>query len=1359
MAPMSAAHLTAAQRLRAYEALAPADCAIVQVLAVAFDAMTRTNLLASLKHLGVRQSPDGKSLNNDRLLARLDLLVAAGVIEPRGYLYGCHPKIDHAVMQRCVRLGQLAATMEAIRAATAKANFEIPTLRVALYEKNFVRVAAMLQHADRNATGHPLRLLLESRLDGSWLRSWPEPIVTEALASILEYSFLHLLPAKDAFGFLVSYCSEATRSPQLRALLAIERSLRGQLENAMDSIEAFRAPDELAAGAWVAFLCRDAKVHSDCFSGWQKSTDVPNTLPFIASLCLLARTLACLEQRSDREVLTVVQDARRRHASPWLPALLEFVKLPVTATQSQLGPHGPIDSMLGHWMLREKAGIFRLVAQVVRGWVGLDFDEQEMRHLRDEAARSGYAWMVAEVDDLGTAIEGPAPSRRGRLREVVSKSEAWMRTLDALEQLAAHAVELPKTPERAPVASNIRLAWALELGAVWCTIRPIEQKLDARGKWTQGRRVALERLYTSGATMTHLDPQDRAILATLKSTTYRSHGYPETTYDFDTRRALFAMLGHPRVYLDGATLTPVDLVEGPPVVTVTTEGEDVVLRFVPRLHKDQSVTVGQVSATLVRVVFPSSAVLAYAEIIGDGLRVPLRAQDRIAKLLGPLASVATIQSAIGGASETLAKVKTHSGVTALLRSHGAGVAVRLVVRPFGTAEPMFAPGVGEETVIAEVAAKRVQTRRSLDAEKQEEAALLAACPTLGRWTGVAHEWLIASADESLELILELGAQKRANVEWTTIETFKVRDVVSPSQLSLRIGRERDGFAATGEVRLSGKATLDLGRLLDLLEASPGRFLRMDDGEFLALQGTLRERLDELRALSERNGQSIRFHPLAAVALDGWMDACATVTGDAAWKLHVAKFRAAQHLDPTLPPTLDAELRSYQLEGYRWLARLAHWGAGACLADDMGVGKTVQALTLLISRAPEGPALVVAPTSVCLNWVDEARRFAPTLRFHLLAGADRLELLKQAGPFDVVVASYGLLLQEREALAGVKWHTVVLDEAQAIKNAAARRSVAAMDLKAGFKMVTTGTPIENNLGELWNLFQFINPGLLGSLKTFNERFGVPIERNKDRVVRARLKRLLQPFILRRTKSQVLPELPARTDVVLRVDLGAEEAAVYEALRASAIEKLSGGRPGQIQVLAEIMRLRRACCHPRLVLPDAPLATARLSVFGEIVSELVANHHRALVFSQFVDHLSIVREYLDAQGIRYQYLDGSTQVEARKRGVDAFQSGEGDLFLISLKAGGLGLNLTAADYVVHLDPWWNPAVEDQATDRAYRLGQIRPVTVYRIVARHTIEEKILALHDRKRDLASRLLEGSDLSGAMSAEELLVLIRDEA
>ena len=451
-------------------------------------------------------------------------------------------------------------------------------------------------------------------------------------------------------------------------------------------------------------------------------------------------------------------------------------------------------------------------------------------------------------------------------------------------------------------------------------------------------------------------------------------------------------------------------------------------------------------------------------------------------------------------------------------------------------------------------------------------------------------------------------------------------------------------------------------------------------------------------------------------------------------------------------------------------RLAAAGMGGCLADDMGLGKTLQALAVMLERANGGASLVIAPTSVCGNWLAEALRFAPSLNARIYSEASEAErelLVSQAGPQDVLIVSYTLLQLAQERFAGRPWHTLVADEAQAIKNAAAKRSQAVFDLPADFRLALSGTPVENHLAELWSIMRFVNPGLLGTIGRFNERFAGPIERNRDRDAQHVLKRLIGPFVMRRTKGQVLQDLPPRTELILSVTPEAAEAAHYEALRRQAIndvsalnDNLGGAQAGQARfnILAQLTKLRRAACDPRLSSPEFGIAGAKVQAFAQLAAELTANGHKTLVFSQFVDFLQILRAPLDEAGISYQYLDGATPAAERSKRVAAFQAGDSDLFLISLKAGGFGLNLTAADYVVITDPWWNPAAEDQAMGRAHRIGQLRPVTVYRLVSKGSIEERIVDLHHDKRALADSILAEGDASTLPSTEDLVALIRGE-
>ncbi len=452
-------------------------------------------------------------------------------------------------------------------------------------------------------------------------------------------------------------------------------------------------------------------------------------------------------------------------------------------------------------------------------------------------------------------------------------------------------------------------------------------------------------------------------------------------------------------------------------------------------------------------------------------------------------------------------------------------------------------------------------------------------------------------------------------------------------------------------------------------------------------------------------------------------------------------------EPTLPSDLVAELRGYQRSGVAWLQFLREAELGGLLADDMGLGKTLQALC-----AVRGRTLVVAPTSVLFGWEEQARRFRPGLRCSVYHGAKRA-LDPHA---DLTLTSYAILRLDAEALTRERWDTVVLDEAQAIKNPDSQIARAAFGLNAGFRLTLTGTPVENRLDELWSQLHFANPGLLGALRDFRERYARPIAAGEPGAA-AHLRQRIAPFLLRRMKSVVAAELPPRTDATLHCELDAEERAVYDAVRAASqrqvVERLQQGG-NVLEALELLLRLRQAACHRALVPGQSAPGSTKVAVLLESLEEAAAEGHKALVFSQWTSFLDLVEPHLREAGIAFERLDGSTL--DRQGVVERFQSPEGaPVLLISLRAGGTGLNLTAADHVFLLDPWWNPAVEEQAADRAHRIGQERPVSVYRLVARETVEERILALQDRKRALAEAALSGADQASSISREDLLGLL----
>ena len=692
---------------------------------------------------------------------------------------------------------------------------------------------------------------------------------------------------------------------------------------------------------------------------------------------------------------------------------------------------------------------------------------------------------------------------------------------------------------------------------------------------------------------------------------------------------------------------------------------------------------------------------------------------------------------------------------------GATVQIQVQPAPGGS---FFAPGDGPKEIAGQKDQVRIQVRRDFHDERTR-AESLASELFLNRHTSLSQStWSIAADDDVLDLLDALRARPENDplVLWPENQThrqMRVLGEVSPSALRVEVKDKHDWFGLTGSVNLGG---VDFP-LVALLEALKGgrRYLDLGKGQFAAISKEFRDRLSSVTDMIHSNRGKLEFNATAAPLLAELFNDDVTLKASKKWRDSLKRLQLASDLDPVVPTTLMAELRDYQVDGYKWLRRLAEWGVGGCLADDMGLGKTLQAIAVLLDRRDKGPILVVAPVSVGFNWVREVERFAPTLRPILYRDTDRVEFLQTLEPGDLLITSYHLLQQHVTELSQISWGTLVLDEAQAIKNSQTKTSQAVREIQADWRLALTGTPAENHLGDLWSLFRGVAPGLFGSWERFREVFADPIEKGKDLARKQALSRVIRPFILRRTKSEVLTELPSRTEIQLTAELSKAERRVYEDARMWAVTNLTNIIDGsekdqRFQVLAALTRLRQLACHPRLVDKTWKLSSAKLDLFLDTVDELREGKHRALVFSQFTQHLALVREALDERKISYQYLDGATPVKKRQQAVDAFQNGEGELFLISLKAGGTGLNLTGADYVVHLDPWWNPAVEDQATDRAHRIGQTRPVTVYRLVAKETIEEQILKLHADKRGLVAGILEGTDAAGKMSTTELVNLIK---
>jgi superfamily II DNA or RNA helicase len=581
-----------------------------------------------------------------------------------------------------------------------------------------------------------------------------------------------------------------------------------------------------------------------------------------------------------------------------------------------------------------------------------------------------------------------------------------------------------------------------------------------------------------------------------------------------------------------------------------------------------------------------------------------------------------------------------------------------------------------------------------------------------------------------------------------IEIDGARQPLLPILLRLR---ERGGIAAARIVDGEVITSLDDGRILKLPAERITRLLAVMD--------------DLIEAASRSTGETLELEAGEAPGVLDLEDLVTTRWHDgAAIAAHVARFRCVAEIPAvTVPAGFSGELRPYQQQGVNWLQHLRDNALGGLLADDMGLGKTAQTIAHIVIEEAAGrldrPALVVVPTSLVPNWTAELARFAPHLRVVVLHGLDRHEKRRELGGAHVVITTYTVLARDIEEMAGLVWHLVVLDEAQVIKSPTAKATHAVCRLETRHRLCLSGTPIENNLGELWSQFAFLMPGLLGSRKDFTRRFRTPIEKQGDPVRRRQLATRIRPFILRRTKAAVATELPPKHIILRRITLAPEQRELYETIRATLHDKVAqeiadrGLGRSHVIVLDALLKLRQVCCDPRLVkLPSARLtsASSKLDDLLEMVGEMIVEGRRILLFSQFTSMLDLMKPALDAAGIRFVELRGDTADRATP--VQRFEAGEVPLFLISLKAGGRGLNLTSADTVIHYDPWWNPAVEDQASDRAHRIGQTKSVFVYKLIAADTVEERILELQERKAALASVAFseEGASLH-AMDGEDV--------
>jgi superfamily II DNA or RNA helicase len=962
------------------------------------------------------------------------------------------------------------------------------------------------------------------------------------------------------------------------------------------------------------------------------------------------------------------------------------------------------------------------------------------------------------VDDVLALLADELHPRRDELLGAAAQAP-WRRWLGALDEALA---ELEADTARRRAA---RLWWSVDLAKE--ELAPHVEEQAQRGGFLKPKRVRLEEVES----LVDLRAEDRAALAAVRlMRAERRVATRDGRVQALFHRTLESLVGHPRVSLGAPGGVPWR-VEAAPVRFAVERRDDALdlrVHVGPIELEPKDLLGGAPRARTMLFPAPAERVLRIAHIEAPlakllarwaslAVPVPADAQAALMQRLSRAAEHVPVQAA-----DLIREVKVEPrlDLVALLSPlPQGGLQIELRARPLPDG-PLFRPGLGPEDVLTSTPERQIlRTTRDLWAERGAATDL---------WAALA---LVPDADDpdlvvvepladALEAVERLRHHPGLECQWPQQPWYPATSV-GVERLRLSVRTKRDWLGLYGGVEVSGKR-MELAVLVEAARRDRG-YVALDDGQFLQLEAALAGRLRELAPYLEPKQGGLRISPAAAELVRALGDDAYRFEAEQAWSELLARMDAAAHLAPEVPAHLQDVLRPYQAEGFVWMSRLAAWGAGAVLADDMGLGKTVQAIAMLSTRAEEGPQLVVAPTSVGFNWARELARFAPQLTVVSYAGPDREVKLQRARPGAVFITSYGVVQRDAATLAPWPWATVVLDEAQAIKNPKTRRARAVRSLTAAgpWTLALTGTPVENHPADLWALFEAVFPGLLGTWESFRVRFIATADEDGKAFGTAALAKVVRPYVLRRTKAQVAQHLPPRTEVTVDVSLSHRERALYEDARLAAIADLEETDAVEqtryhLKVFAALTRLRQLACHPRLVDPRSRVPSSKLERVVQVVEDLVAEGRRALMFSQFVQHLSLVREALDARGVPYAYLDGSTPTPQRAAAVDRFQQGGLPLFLISLKAGGTGLNLTAADTVLHLDPWWNPAVEDQATDRAHRLGQALPVTVMRFVARDTIEAMMLDMNREKRALFSELLDGTEQAGKLSAAELMALIR---
>lgn len=880
--------------------------------------------------------------------------------------------------------------------------------------------------------------------------------------------------------------------------------------------------------------------------------------------------------------------------------------------------------------------------------------------------------------------------------------------------------------------------------------------------WNKGREVKLQQF--KEAHLPAMTPTDLAVAARIDVNSYQHWNRRLiTNYSLSGPLAASELIGYPYVY-DALTNTPLEIVKGAVQLSVQVKNKKFVIitnvdKLMPK-DPQEKLPVWMIDepndgkVTVYELTADQQRILSELRKIGE---MPDAAKSKLTVLLETISSKMPVMSDLLKSSDKLKKIAGNAHILLQLIQPSAGsFEAHTAIHPAEGSRLTCEPGIGQEFIATVVDGANVQIHRDLKSEKQNFSDLEEILSPLDECREDRNLWIM-DTEHCLQMLDLVRDSKLCTVQWPEGEKFKVsKPPLDFPTLKLSVRSMGSWFEVSGEVKIDDNTKMQVAELMRLVRQSQGSFISLGNNEYMALTEKLKKQISLLDKMASADAKKVKVSRFNSGVLDELEKNGSEIKADKQYKDLKKRIEQASTISPSLPKNLNASLRDYQEEGFEWMMKLASWGAGAVLADDMGLGKTVQTISVLLARASLGAQLVVVPAALLINWKNELNRFAPSLKPVILNfEAERSKQIKKASKNSILLITYGVVSEEIKELGEKTFATAVFDEAHNIKNRDTKAFKSCAQLNADFRIMLTGTPLQNHLTEIWSLFEIAVPGLLGSFNSFSDRFVLPVERDHDVQQQRLLKRIVSPFILRRTKGDVLNELPEKTEITIEVELSAEEKALYDHIREETAVSLQDGAINPVQALAALTKLRQAACSMELIDSKLTLRSSKTEAFLNLVDELIENNHRALVFSQFTSHLAIIKRELDKKNIEYLYLDGSMSSKERMKLVDKFAEGEMPLFLISLKAGGTGLNLTAADYVIHLDPWWNPAIEEQASDRAYRIGQQRQVTVYRLIAKGTVEDKILKLHSTKKSLADALLEGTEMSTKLGREEIMELL----